>query len=72
MLSPDDMVAEALRRGWTLERGKKHVKLRSPEGRLVVLAHSCSDFQAVHQVRQNFRRAGLDFGSATRPRSSAR
>jgi hypothetical protein len=46
-------------RGWTADQGRKHWKLRSPDGATVLsLPVTPSDYRTMHNVRRDFRRAG--------------
>jgi len=51
-----DEVGRLLRLGWTDETGKKHVKLRSPDGRLVILPSTPSDTRAWRNAVAKLRR----------------
>jgi len=50
-------IRDLLRSGWTDETGKKHVKLKSPVGRTVVIGRTPSDHRTVQNVMADIRRA---------------
>jgi hypothetical protein len=45
-----------VRRGWTLERGRKHLKLRAPNGRLLVAPSTPSDWRSLRNLEHQARR----------------
>ena len=49
------LVRECLRSGWTLSHGK-HKKLRSPDGKLVVISSSSSDQNAERNIVRDIQR----------------
>lgn len=55
------LVEAAIEAGWTLERtGGNHLKLQSPDGKVVFLPSSPSDWRGAKNMRSLLRRYGLD------------
>jgi len=58
----DDYVAlikEAQKAGAVVRQGRRHLKITTPDGRLIVASLSPSDRKAHHNLRAELRRAGL-------------
>lgn len=56
-----DLLQKALDAGWTLVRGRRHIKAFSPdESTIVTISMSASDHRALRNVRADLRRGGLD------------
>lgn len=53
----NSLVKELLASGWSLVRGRKHTKLRSPSGKLVVISSSPSDYRTYKATLADIRRA---------------
>lgn len=51
------VLKEAIAKGWSLENGGKHFKLRHPCGALVIVSQSASDYRAALNIRGDLRRA---------------
>ena len=55
-----DLLAEAVRQGWRIERERKHVKCLAPDGQtMVVVGYSAHGNRALENARAELRRAGL-------------
>jgi hypothetical protein len=55
-----DLLAEAVRQGWRIERERKHVKCLAPDGHaMVVVGYSAHGNRALENARAELRRAGL-------------
>ena len=55
-----DLLAEATRQGWRIERERKHVKCLAPDGHtMVVVGYSGHGNRALENARAELRRAGL-------------
>lgn len=54
------LVDTATRAGWTASNGGSHLRLESPQGRVVVVSKTPSDHRAVNNTRAELRRAGLE------------
>jgi hypothetical protein len=55
-----DLLEEAERQGWRIERERKHVKRLAPDGHtMVVVGYSAHGNRAVENARAELRRAGL-------------
>lgn len=46
--------------GWVIEYGAKHLKLRSPDGRIVIVSKTPSCPHALNQARRDLRKYGVD------------
>ena len=49
------LFSELCREGWVYRKGKKHGKLISPRGRLVVFSKTPSDRNAIHNLTKDIR-----------------
>jgi hypothetical protein len=57
------LLRKAVKLGATLEQGRKHVKVRCPNGALVIVASTPSEHRAVLNARARLQRqGGLDLG----------
>jgi hypothetical protein len=55
-----DLLADAVRQGWRIERERKHVKCLAPDGHtMVVVGYSAHGNRALENARAELRRAGL-------------
>lgn len=55
------LVEAAIAAGWTLERtGSNHLKLKAPDGKIVFLPSSPSDWRGAKNARSLLRRYGLE------------
>ena len=55
-----DLLAEAVRQGWRIEREPKQVKCLAPDGQtMVVVGYSAHGSRALENGRAELRRAGL-------------
>ena len=55
-----DLLANAVRQGWRIERERKHVKCLAPDGHtMVVVGYSAHGNLALENARAELRRAGL-------------
>jgi len=55
-----DLLNDAVRQGWRIERERKHVKCLSPDGQtMVVVGYSAHGNRALENARAELRRAGL-------------
>lgn len=55
----ESLIREAEKQGWTDVTGKKHSKLRAPDGTLVVFPRTASDKRALMNAVSRMRRHGL-------------
>jgi len=55
-----ELLDDALRQGWRIERERKHVKCLAPDGQtMVVVGYSAHGSRALENARAQLRRAGL-------------
>ncbi len=56
-----ELLEEAVRQGWRLQRERKHVKCLGPDGHtMVVVGYSAHGHRALENARAELRRGGLD------------
>ncbi len=63
MVSPEvrPLVRAAIAQGWELDdSGKRHPKLRGPDGHVITVPGSLSDWRGVKNLRAQLRRAGVE------------
>ena len=52
-----ETVADAVSRGWTLERTKRHLRLRKPGCELVIFPATPSEYRGLKNLQADLRRA---------------
>lgn len=53
------LVNDLVARGWVFRRGTKHDQLKAPNGRLVVIPRTPSDWRSIRNAERDVRRALL-------------
>lgn len=61
MKGDDRLVRALLRDGWVIVPGKKHLKLRSPKGNLLVVGRTQSCHRALRNALSILKRMGYDY-----------
>lgn len=52
----NDLLERLASEGWTISKGRKHLRLRSPEGGLVFCSFTPSDWRAIKKIEADCRR----------------
>ena len=53
-------IKEMQRQGWTLQKGGRHDKFISPEGKVITLSSTPSDHRAVYNMKSDLRRYSVE------------
>ena len=53
------LLKDAESKGCIVFRGKRHYKVRCPEGRQITVSSSPSDHRVLHKIRKDFRKVGI-------------
>ena len=59
-----DLISDAVQNGWSVERGKKHIKLKKFH-KCVTVSITPSDGRAIQNIKKDIRRAEAEFNSIT-------